>query len=292
MAVVQRIYRGEADLIEMQRIVALRTMEMGSGTNLHPGDIAHRIHSGLRNDDLAEVVPVWQDAVGIAAFGIVWSKDDAFDFVARIGIDRVDYAEALGQLISMSENNGRVETEVIGVDPALVDALITFGFEKMDTSYSLTERKLRSPAEIPDVPFTLRSASMPDVVQLAAVHSGAFGSRWTPESYLHRMQQPGYSPDNEVIAVADDGTFAGFTNTWYDDLNGVGYFEPVGVHRDFHRMGVGSALLWKGMERMRAAGMATASVWHSVTDARATAFYRANGFEELNPVTPWVRTRR
>lgn len=275
----------------MQHIVAVRTQEMGPGTNLHPGDVAHRIYSGLRNHDLADMVPVWQDALGIAAFGIIWPKDGAFDLVTRIGVDQDDYRVILGQLISLSENDGRVETEVIGVDPVLVDALRSFGFEQMDTSYSLAGQSLRLPAEVPDVPFTLRSASMPDVVQLADVHSGAFGSRWTPESYLHRMQQPGYTADNEIIAVAADGTFAGFTNTWYDKLNRVGYFEPVGVHRDFHRMGVGSALLHEGMKRMSKAGMTTASVWHSVKDERAAAFYRANGFETINPVAAWIRTQ-
>ena len=102
MGVVQRTYRGELDLTEMQHIVAARTLEMGPGTNLHPGDVAHRIYSGLRNDNLADMVPVWQDALGIAAFGIIWPKDDAFDFVARIGIDQEDYGDVLEQLISLS----------------------------------------------------------------------------------------------------------------------------------------------------------------------------------------------
>lgn len=274
----------------MQHIVAVRTQEMGPGTNLHPGDVAHRIYSGLRDCDLADMVPVWEDALGIAAFGIIWPKDDAFDFVVRIGISLDDYTDMLGELISLSDSDGRVETEMIGMDPILADALKDFGFTSEDAAYSLTGQSLRLPREIPDVPFTLRSASMSDVVQLAAVHAGAFGSRWTPESYLRRMQQPGYNAANEIVAVAADGTFAGFTNTWYDRQNRVGYFEPVGVHHDFRRMGIGSALLREGMQRMDAAGMTAASVMHSVTEERAVAFYRSNGFEELNPVAPWVRT--
>jgi len=275
----------------MQHIVAVRTQEMGPATNLHPGDVAHRIYSGLRDCDLADMVPVWEDALGIAAFGIIWPRDDAFDFAARIGVSLDDYTDMLGQLISLSDIDGRVETEMIGMDPILAGALKGFGFTSEDATYSLTGQSLRLPRESPDIPFALRSASMPDVVQLAAVHAGAFGSRWTPESYLRRMQQPGYIAANEIVAVAADGTFAGFTNTWYDKQNRVGYFEPVGVHRDFRRMGVGTALLREGMQRMSAAGMTSASVMHSLKDDRAVAFYRSNGFEELNPVAPWVRTK-
>jgi hypothetical protein len=33
------------------------------------------------------------------------------------------------------------------------------------------------------------------------------------------MTTPGYSPDRGIVAVADNGSFAGFAVTWYDHLN-------------------------------------------------------------------------
>ena len=66
----RRAFTGASDLVVMQRLVAERTRAMGSGTNLHPGDVAHRIYSGLRNHDLRELVPVWEDGFGMAAFGM------------------------------------------------------------------------------------------------------------------------------------------------------------------------------------------------------------------------------
>ncbi|RLE13334.1 MAG: hypothetical protein DRJ28_07595, partial [Actinobacteria bacterium] len=59
MPVVRRTFEGESDLVEMQRLVAGRTGVFGVGTNLHPGDVAHRIYSGLRKHNLDETVPVW-----------------------------------------------------------------------------------------------------------------------------------------------------------------------------------------------------------------------------------------
>lgn len=275
----------------MQRLVAERTEAFGVGTNLHPGDVAHRIYSGLRRHDLDETVPVWEGDSGIVAFGIIWPEHRAFDVVTRYGLGDDASAVIVYEIIGLTEMNGRVETDVIGADEALLDLVRNLGFEKVPGGYVVTGRTLTVPTDIPETPFMLRSAAMVDVVQLAAVHSGAFGSDWTPESYLRRMQMPGYIASDEIVAVAEDGTFAGFTNTWYDDLNNVGYFEPVGVHGAFHRRGIGSALLQEGMRRMCAAGMTTATVWHAVEDEGAATFYRSNGFEPLNSVSRWQRLR-
>lgn len=103
------------------------------------------------------------------------------------------------------------------------------------------------------------------------------------------MGTPGYSPDREIVAVADDESFAGFTVTWYDDLNRVGYFEPVGVATDHQRRGIGRLLLSEGMRRMTEASMTTATVLHAVDDERTTAFYRSCGFEHLATVGRWQR---
>jgi hypothetical protein len=69
MSLVRQRFRGESDLVEMQRLVRQRTDTYGPGTNLHPGDVAHRIYSGLRVRDLDGVVQVWGDVSGIAASG-------------------------------------------------------------------------------------------------------------------------------------------------------------------------------------------------------------------------------
>jgi len=291
MPVVRRTFEGESDLVEMQRLVAGRTGVFGVGTNLHPGDVAHRIYSGLRKHNLDETVPVWEDDHGIAAFGIIWPGFQAFDVAMRVGLSDDERAVIVSEVIGLSEKEGRVETDVFGADETLLSVIRDLGFEKAAGGYVVTGRTLVAPSDVSGLPFILRSADMRDVVQLARVHSGAFGSDWTPESYLRRMQKPGYIVSDEIVAVAQDGTFAGFTNTWYDDRNKIGYFEPVGVHRDFHRMGVGSALLREGMNRMIAVGMTTATVWHSSQDEGAATFYRSNGFEPLNTVSRWERVR-
>ena len=241
MPVVRRTFQGESDLLEMQHLVAERSRIMGQGTTMHPGDVAHRIYSGLRNDDLSEVVPVWEDVDGIAAFALIWQKEDAADFVARIDVDADALTRVAEELVGLVAAEGRVEVDVVGNDTQLIEIIESLGFKRGAEHTILNWRQIPDPVVVPDSRFALRTVGFEDIDRLVAVHAGSFGSPWTRESYLERMHKPGYNPDDEIVAVDVDGTFAGFTNTWYDDLNEVGYFEPVGVHTGYHRRGIGDA---------------------------------------------------
>jgi predicted N-acetyltransferase YhbS len=285
----RREFNGQTDLIEMQTIVMERTQTMGRCTNLHPGDIAHRIYSGSRMWDLEDVVRVWKDDAGMVGFGIIWPKDATFDVVTRIGLAESDRRAIIATISDLAARDGRVQTDVIGEDTSFTSILSELGFHPDSAEYVFTAQSLDTPVAIPPHDFVVRSVNAGDAEQLAAVHSGAFGSRWTPDEYARRMRQPGYNAVDEIVAVDADGTFMGFTNTWYDDVNRIGCFEPVGVHKYFHRRGVGTVLLREGMARMRARGMTTATVWHTRSEERATEFYRSNGFEICNAVTRWDR---
>ena len=285
-----RTFNGQADLVEMQAILMERTRVMGPCTNLHPGDVAHRIYGGSRMHDLDSVIPVFENGAGIAGFGIASPKDQWFDAVTRIGIDEADRMTIIDRVAERAASNGRVGTDVIGNDPVLCSVLSEMGFHPRSADYVFTQQHLDMPVTVPPHDFTIRSVSVDDAPELAAVHSGAFGSRWTSGQYAERMSQPGYDANAELVAVDSDGRFMGFTIMWCDDVNMVGYFEPVGVDKDFRRRGVGSALLLEGMSRMRFRGMTRATVWYAKSEERAVQFYRSNGFEVCSLVTGWERT--
>jgi mycothiol synthase len=286
----RRTFNGRTDLDEMRTIVMERTRVMGPCTNLHPGDIAHRIYSGSRRQNLDEVVPIYVDGGGIAGFGIIWPHDSAFDAVTRVGLDSHAVTDVVEDLAAIATQSYRVETDMIGDDPEMTGVLTNLGFTPGAREYVFTRARLDVPISAVPIDFVIRSATYGDAERLAIVHSGAFGSGWSRDNYADRMRTPGYDPQDEIVAVHTNGTFMGFTMTWYDEMNSVGHFEPVGVHRDFHRLGVGSALLRAGMERMRDAGMASATVWHASAEDRAVAFYQSNGFASVNPVTRWERS--
>jgi GNAT superfamily N-acetyltransferase len=69
----------------------------------------------------------------------------------------------------------------------------------------------------------------------------------TRDEYRAIQRCPLYRRDLDLVAVAPDGSLAGFATTWFDDTTRTGFFEPVGVHPGHRRRGLGQALLAEGM---------------------------------------------
>jgi ribosomal protein S18 acetylase RimI-like enzyme len=93
-----------------------------------------------------------------------------------------------------------------------------------------------------------------------------------------RFLQAAYVPEHDVFIVAPDGRVAAFCCIWTDDLNKMGYFEPVGVHPDFHRRGLGKSLLFEGLRRLKSEGMTEASVCAENDNPAAIRLYESVGF--------------
>jgi predicted acetyltransferase len=75
-----------------------------------------------------------------------------------------------------------------------------------------------------------------------------------------------------------DGRGASACTIWFDGVNGVGLFEPVGTHPDFQGKGLGKAVMAEGLRRMKAAGMTRAIVGFDPNNVAALALYTAMGF--------------
>jgi ribosomal protein S18 acetylase RimI-like enzyme len=99
---------------------------------------------------------------------------------------------------------------------------------------------------------------------------------------LRFMRSPVYRPKLDIVAAAPDGRIAAFCIAWLDTTNRVGLFEPVGVHPDFQRRGLGKAVVLEGLRRMQTNGMDQATVcslWHSPA---AQALYESAGFRTVD----------
>ena len=114
------------------------------------------------------------------------------------------------------------------------------------------------------------------------VHRAAFApSKLTIAKYELLVRQPHYAFDRDVVVEAPDGSFAAFAMCWIDPVGRVGEFEPVGVHPDHQRRGLGRVVMRHGLRLMRAAGMLDAIVFSLRTNAASEALYRSAGFDEL-----------
>lgn len=279
------------DLPHLQAALAGWIQSAGDCGYCHVGDISHRIYNGIRGRlSLNEVVRVWEDDSQIIGFDIVGPYYNRFDTFVHPDYRGTESERDMLQWAYTTTRHfmniiGRADKPVLAEecsgDDIRAQLLIELGFEKHEHWGNITERRLDDVIPEPSLPdgFSIRAATMDDYAQLAAVHSGAFGSNWSPELYRDEvMLNPGYRVEREIVVVASDGQFAAFTKTWLDEVNKVGLFEPVGTHKDFQRKGLGRAMMLHTLHEMKSLGMKTAMVGHEADNPASIGLYNSLGF--------------
>jgi mycothiol synthase len=290
---------GEADLALLQAFNAAAIATTDHCGYLHPGDIPHHIYSGNKHYDPAELMTIWEDAQGVAAWVLANPSFKCFDAQVRPdlrgpvsrGSDlerevlELAYERTVNMMKRHNIDSNFIYADAFQGDTARAELLTALGWEPdNETPYVLNRTEINS-IEVPALPegFLFRAArGIEDATALAAVHNAAFNpTNWTPELYRKVMESPGYAPERELVIQAPDGSFVAFAVTWYDHLNRTGLFEPVGTHRDYQRRGFGKALMLYGLQQMTAAGMKFASVAHFGDNEAARRLYQSCGFK------PW-----
>ncbi len=161
---------------------------------------------------------------------------------------------------------------------------------------SWVQFNVRELADVPDpvLPEGFRFLSAGDVSVADAVK--AHRDAWHPSSFtetaLDRVRRTWpYRADLHVLIEAPDGTLAATAIIWLDDSSRTAEFEPVGTHRDFRRLGLGTALQLHGMQLARAAGanrMLVACLGAPAHPAARNLYYGV-GFRELSRDIPQIK---
>lgn len=289
----KRTYTGESDLKRIQDFNAAAIAITDHCGYLHPGDIPHHIYNGNKFYDPVELMTIWEDDQGIAAWLLADVKHKSFDAQVRPDLRGDDLEqevlesaeESILELMQRYDISGdRIYADAFRGDTARIQVLAALGWAPDDgLPYVLNHIEIGS-VDVPALPegFSFRSArGGENAALLAEVHNAAFGSIWTPELYRKVMESPGYEPERELVIVTPDGTFAAFCIIWLDHLNQMGLFEPVGTHKEYRRRGFGRAIMLYGMQKMSAAGMKFASVAHFGNNDAARELYQSIGFK------PW-----
>lgn len=269
---------------------------------LHPGDVMHRLFNGLRNEATTDdLVWLWEDDHGVAAWMMVAPGDGFYDLQVRPELRLADpgferaalefCARASHRALAARDRwKGSALADTFSDDVIRVGHLEALGYRKGNEPYTLTQRSLDDTPDIvlPDGYAIRPVAGVHEAEAVAAVHAAAFDSKWVPGAYAALMSTPAYDQERELVVVAPDGTLAGFTIVWFDATNRVGLFEPVGVHPDHQRRGLGRALLVAGMQQMVAAGMERAMVMYEGANEASGPLYRGMGFEPKWELMDWA----
>lgn len=289
--VYSRPYRDAADLARLQQYNAAQIAQDACGW-LHPGDIPHRLFNSGRKHQPSDLLRLWEDEAGAIVGWALFNPQKGFDVQSHD-------ADVIAEALAWVETRLTTENTELWDDDVFRRAIFTqhgYAPDPDALPYSLTHRTLDDLPPVPALPegFRIRGASgIEEAAALAAVHAASFGSQWTAAAYAKVMQSPGYAPEREFVVVAPDGRFAAFTVTWHDVVNRLGYFEPVGTHSDFRRMGLARALMIYAMHAMRAAGMSQVWVLHEAGEENpaSAALYARLGFRQQFSTRLWVKQR-
>jgi mycothiol synthase len=290
---MKRTYTGAADLKLLQDFNAAAIAVTDHCGYLHPGDIPHHIYNGNKYYDPTELMTIWEDDQGVAAWLLVGPRHKSYDAQVRPDLRGGDFEREVlsygdDRTVELMRRYG-IESDCIYADAfqgdtARIECLLALGWEADNGLPYVLNRTETKSIEVPALPdvYAFRSANgVEDAAALAEIHSAAFNSNWTPDLYRQVMESPGYAPERELVIQAPDGTYVAFTVTWYDHLNRTGLFEPVGTRKDYWRRGFGRALMLYGLQEMAAAGMEFATVAHFGNNEAARGLYQSCGFK------PW-----
>jgi len=298
-----RPYSGPADLRQMVGLGQTWPAEL-----IAVADLPYRLSSWALDD--SGNVGLWVDGAGqLLAWAVLntpfWTLDYAYPPLARdygIHPQILTWASRRAAAI-VGQPAGRPSWFARARDdqPDRLGDLARAGFVRQDTAgadaYSQVAlvRPAGAPLAAPAGPdgFTIRPlAGESEVAAYTALHQAAFGSPNMTAAWRARtLQQPEYRPDLDLVVVAPDGRLAAFCLCWLAPRrpagHPVGQVEPLGVHPDFRRQGLGRAVLLEGLRRLQAHGAATLTV--ETDDYRDAAFglYQAAGFEVAHRIVMW-----
>ncbi|MFH7242526.1 MAG: GNAT family N-acetyltransferase [Spirulina sp.] len=159
--------------------------------------------------------------------------------------------------------------------------------------FQTLQRPLSLALENPQMPpgFAIQRADTVSAEDWVALFNDTFIDHWhfvpmTVAQHQHHAKIPTYQPDLDWVAVADDGTLAGFCaahipheeNTRHQRREGS--IALLGTRRGYRRQGLGRAMLLYGLQQLQEAGLDTALIGVDRDNPNhAKTLYESVGFQ-------------
>jgi len=285
--VTARPSAGDHDLLRMYDLAAAARADA-----LHVADLPWRLSSPSAR--VPERTQLWEDASGkLVAWAVLQFPWLCLDFEVHpdsrsADLESTIFAWACARL--QAEATGREKSLPFYVsaregDIARISAIERAGFARDGWSYLHLIRDLDVPIPEPESPpgFVVRSlAGERKVDAYVATHRAAFGSTMMTSDWRRAtLRGPWYVPELDLVAIAPDGTLAGFCVIWITPLfagRREAQVEPVGILPVHQRKGLSRALLLEGFRRARVLGADLMHVNAESYNATSRRAYESVGF--------------
>jgi ribosomal protein S18 acetylase RimI-like enzyme len=301
---VTAVARTVADEADPRRMAAL--VHAFPADHLHVVDLPWRLTSPAL--ETPANTRLWEDERGNLIGWAIWNQPFAvFDYAlaptaGAAGLEDHILAWAVKRGRAVGRQRGErlpYWVEVRADDAARRARLAAHGFTERDWSAAPMACDLTRPRPAPAAPagFTIRPlAGVGEVAAYVDLHRLVFGGPAMTVAWRERtLRHADYHPALDLVAVDAGGRLVGFCVGWllrHDPANGgraEGQIEPLGVHPDARRRGLGRALLLEGLRRFQEHGAAMARVETDAHRSPARRLYASVGFRAVGAILKYAQ---
>jgi ribosomal protein S18 acetylase RimI-like enzyme len=297
MKITEHTFSGNSDLQAMAELVRQFPDE-----NIHVVDLPYRLCSW--SFDYPENIRLWTKEDGqLLAWAVLqvpfWKIDYAYnpEFQNTLHPQILKWADEQARRI-VGTPSGH-PAWFVAVLPSQTDRkgdLEEAGFTSQENvgenswTQVLMKHSMQSPNEVKLADgFHIRPLhGASEVNAYVELHRSVFESKNMTVEWRNRtLQRAEYIPNLDLVAVAPDGQLAAFCISWLaEDEKGTisGQIEPLGVHAEYRRLGLGQAILSEGLRRLQSKGAGQICVQTDHYRNAAFKLYESSGFHVIQDI--------
>jgi len=206
----------------------------------------------------------------------------------EMGLDLIPEMASWAEQKVLSESNDQgsinIDIEIDQRDKAYRAAFIALGYKATD-DYMIIYNDLDLTRTIPKprlpAGYVLRNVSSDeDLRKKFVVNTAAFNISgiYEEDTFFTLREAPYYNQDLDLI-IEDGEVFSATCTGWYDEKHKAGYIEPLGAHPEYQKQGLGKAIVYSAMQRLKDMGATTLGM---VSSESSRMFYQSLGFKEVS----------
>ncbi len=303
-----RAWQTPADSRQMQALVSRCWRADWPDVHLHAGDVDWwTVHAMGSSPGLDERISLWFDGeldatelVGFAWCGLLGGADlvvspdhRTLSLIGPMASWTEHLAARLGRSLGDAAIGHRIWT--VEADDRFLEALTELGFASSDDPayHHFVGRTDQLDLDELVLPVGYRLSTIANdadtAARVVAGHAAFPHSTMTEEKYRFCRTTPHYRPALDTVIVAPDGSTAAFALAWLDPLTLAVELEPVGVHPDHQRRGLGRAVCRAALRAARASGARQVLVAAEAENPAANGLYASLGLGLSARIVPLSR---
>lgn len=303
-----RLYQGYQDLLA----IATLTNTCRAIDQVDEGTSVTELEQEFKNPNLhpEENVCLWEDdKQNLLGFAQLWlpTSPDQMDGWLRFTVhpehryqgletEILQWGEQrLKTLVTRFGKPLHLSVGAVTQEGDLIHFLINYGM-RIERYFYRMQRLLTEPISTPQLPPGYHFREMQGKSEISAsvdLYNQSFIDHWnyhplTVERIEYELNHPNYRQDLDLVIVNNQGTLIAFCHCLINPKNNArnhrqeGWIICLGTRRGYRRQGLGTAILWAGMQRLKAVGMEVALLGVDTQNPTgALNLYQAVGFTPI-----------